>query len=64
MVTEGNVSVSSLRLPYSDIVSIKEEGNKVWLVLKTKKVVRLYKDKFVGGSWEECRSFLEEKISS
>lgn len=64
VVTEGDVSVSSLQLPYSDIVSIKEEGNKVWLILKTKKVIRLYKDKFVSASWEECRSFLEEKISS
>lgn len=61
IVTEGTLI---LQQPYSDIASIKEKDNKIWLVLKDKKVIRLYKDKFVDGSWEECRSFLEGKISS
>ncbi len=60
VVTEGNVS--SLQLPYSDIVSIEEDGNKVRLVHKSKSVVRLYKDKFIDASWEECRTFLAAKM--
>lgn len=63
-VTEGNVSVSSLQFPYSDIASIEEKDNKVWLRLKNKFSVRLYKDKFIDASWEECRAFLAEKMSS
>lgn len=62
VTTEGNVF--SLQLPYSDITSIKENGNEVCLMLKNKSALRLYKDKFVGGSWEECRAFIAEKMSS
>lgn len=64
VVTEGNVSVSSLQFPYSDIASIEEKDNKVWLRLKNKFSVRLYKDKFIDASWGECRAFLAEKMSS
>lgn len=49
---------------YSEIAQIKEKGNKVWLILKDKMVIRLYKDKFSSASWEECRTFITEKMSS
>ena len=60
---EGVKATTSYRIPYSDIVRIKEKDNKVWLVLRDKKVIRLYKDKFSGTSWEECRQFLEAKMA-
>lgn len=57
---DGNVSVV---YDYSDIVEIKEKGNKVWLNASDKAVIRLYKDCFIDSTWEECKSWIEEKRS-
>ena len=62
VTTEGNVL--NLQSSYSDIAAIKEKGNEICLILKNKTVIRLYKDKCVNASWEECRHFIEEKIPS
>lgn len=60
-VLEGNISV---KYQYSDIVGMKEKGNKVWLLLRDEKVIRLYKDCFVDSGWEECRTLIERKCSN
>ena len=60
-LSEGNNSAEFL---YSDIADISEKDNKIWLKTKKRTVIRLYKDAFVSGSWEECRALLEEKRSS
>lgn len=60
-VLEGNISV---KYQYSDIVGMKEKGNKVWLLLRDEKVIRLYKDCFVDSDWEECRTLIERKCSN
>ena len=57
-VVEGNISVN---YKYPDISEIREKDNKVWLQLKDKMVIRLYKDCFVDADWEECRSLIERK---
>lgn len=55
-LTEGN---SSFHFAYSDIVRIREKGNKIWLDAANKTVLRLYRDAFVESSWEECRELLQ-----
>ena len=56
---DGNVTV---RTPYSEIVGMREDGNKIWLDTKKKMVIRLYKDKFVGGDFEKFRKFISVKM--
>lgn len=58
IVLEGNVTMS---FKYSDISEVKEKDNKVWLMLKDKKVIRMYKDSFADSNWEECRSLIGRK---
>lgn len=57
-LVEGNLSV---HYKYSDLSKIREKGNKVWLILRDEKVLRLYKDCFVEGDWEKCRTLIEGK---
>lgn len=61
ILLEGNISVN---YKYSDLSEIKEKDNKVWLILKDDKVIRMYKDCFVNSDWEKCRSLIEEKHSA
>ena len=58
--TDG--SVMTVRTPYSEIVGIRDESNKIWIDTKKKMVIRLYKDKFVGGDFEKFRKFISVKI--
>lgn len=51
----------TVKYAYSDVAKMEERGNKVWLHMKNKMVVRLYKDCFGDSSWEECRFILEQK---
>lgn len=51
---------SVTRFKYKNIVKIKEKGNLIMIFLNDNLVIRLYKDAFVTGSWNECR----EKINS
>ena len=52
----------TVRTPYSEIVGMREDGNKIWLDTKKKMVIRLYKDKFVGGDFEKFRKFISVKM--
>ena len=56
ILTEGNFS---LRYDYSDIINIREKGNKIWLEASNKTVLRLYRDAFVESDWDECKSRLK-----
>ncbi len=58
LASDGNASV---HWNYSDMESIREEGNHVWITLKNRLVIRLYKDKFVDADWERCRTMLAGK---
>jgi hypothetical protein len=53
---------SSVSFKYSRIKKLKEKGNLVMLFLDNGLAVRIYKDAFVDGSWEECKTLLEKKI--
>lgn len=46
---------SSMKYAYNQITKIKEKGNVVFLFLSNNGAIRLYKDAFVGGTWEECK---------
>ena len=53
---------SSVSFKYSQIKKLKEKGNLVILFLDNGLAVRIYKDAFVDGSWEECKKLLVEKM--
>lgn len=56
-LSEGTISA---RYEYKDIMSIREKGNSIWLTARNRTVLRLYKDAFVGGDWEQCKALLHE----
>ena len=53
IVFTDHTSVSKLK--YSNIKKIKEKNNVVMLFMNNNLALRLYKDAFVEGSWEECK---------
>ena len=53
IVLTDHTSVSKLK--YSNIEKIKEKNNVVMIFMNNNLALRLYKDAFVEGSWEECR---------
>lgn len=59
----GAAGTVSHRVPYGEIARIEEKDNRAWLILRNKTVIRLYKDRFVDSSWDECRHFLESRMN-
>ena len=47
------------KLQYRNIERIKEKNNTVWIFLNHNTAIRLYKDAFVEGSWEECKQKID-----
>ena len=58
IILTDHTSVSKLK--YSNINTIKEKSNVVMIFMNNNMALRLYKDAFVEGSWEECK----EKINA
>ena len=50
------------KLRYDSIKKIKEKDNSVMIFFHNSLGLRLYKDAFVEGSWEECRELLLSKM--
>ena len=59
IVLTDHTSVSKLK--YSNIQKIKEKTNVVMIFMNNNMALRLYKDAFIEGSWEECKKMLLEK---
>jgi hypothetical protein len=59
IVLTDHTSVTKFK--YSNIQRIKEKGNVVMIFMNNNMALRLYKDAFVEGSWEECKRILHEK---
>lgn len=57
-LSEGTISAA---FEYKDIMSIREKDNSVWLNARNRTVLRLYKDAFVDGSWDECKELLHAR---
>lgn len=51
----------TVKFPYSEIVSVRDNGNTIYIETEKKIVVRLYKDKFTVGDYAEFRRFIESK---
>ena len=49
------------RFKYNSIRSIKEKHNAVLIFMNQNMALRLYKDAFVTGSWEDCKKMILEK---
>ena len=58
IILTDHTSVSKLK--YTNIKKIKEKSNIVMIFMNNNIALRLYKDAFVEGSWEECK----DKINS
>ena len=43
------------------VKKIKEKGNVVMIFLNHNQALRLYKDSFISGSWQECKVLIDEK---
>ena len=59
IVLTDHTSVSKFK--YSNIQKIKEKNNVVMIFMNNNMALRLYKDAFIEGSWEECKERLLEK---
>ncbi len=57
-LSEGTISAA---YAYKDIMSIREKGSRIWLTARNRTVLRLYKEAFIGGTWEECKALLISK---
>lgn len=47
---------SEIKYDYSDILSIVEKDERIYLKLQAKFVIGLYKSKFVDCTWEDCKT--------
>ncbi len=61
IVLTDHTSVSKFQ--YGNIQKIKERGNLVIIFMNHNMALRLYKDAFKTGSWEECKSMILEKTT-
>ncbi len=59
IVLTDHTSVSKFK--YSNIQKIKEKNNVVMIFMNNNMALRLYKDSFVEGSWDECKLMILEK---
>lgn len=60
IVITDNTTVSHFR--YENMKKIVEVDNTVRLVMNNNTVLLFYKDTFVVGNWQECKSMLESKM--
>lgn len=49
------------RHKYQNVLKIKEKGNAVLIYVNHGMAIRIYKDAFIEGSWDECKTLLETK---
>ena len=54
---------TTVQFPYERITKIKETDGCIILILKGNVVFRIYEDAFTEGSMEECKRFLDSKIT-
>lgn len=40
---------------YSDIQEIAEKGDRIYLKVQSKAIIRLYKSKFIDCTWNDCK---------
>ena len=59
IVLTDHTSVSKFK--YSNIQKIKEKNNVVIIFMNNNMALRLYKDAFSEGSWEECKEIIIRK---
>ena len=53
---------STSRLKYENIKKIEEKNNIINVFFNNNLCLRLYKDAFVEGSWEECKAKINSKM--
>ncbi|MDE6531816.1 MAG: hypothetical protein K2K96_13760 [Lachnospiraceae bacterium] len=58
-ITISEEDVLVIKYPYSDIVGIRERGDKIWLDMQDKSVIRLYQSAFVDTDWDKCKEWIE-----
>ena len=58
ITTNGSIIIKNT---YDEITALRETGNKIVLDTNKTAVIRLYKDSFTLGSYEEFKSLIKEK---
>lgn len=58
IILTDHTSISKFK--YSNIQRIKENNNVVMIFMNNNMALRLYKEAFVEGSWEECKKLILE----
>ena len=65
-LTDEDIAVldhtSVMRLKYCNLKKIIDGDRIVILLFANNITVRLYKDKFIEGTWQECKAMLESKM--
>ncbi len=62
IILSDHTSVTKLK--YHNIKKIKEKSNLVMVFFNDNLALRIYKDAFTQGSWEECKTFINSKINN
>ncbi len=60
ITTNGNMIIKNT---YDEIKGFREDGNKIYLDTDKNIVIRLYKDRFTKGSYEEFIALIKEKTN-
>ena len=61
IVVTDHTTVQHVR--YENVSGFSENGNVVMIYFHDDLAIRIYKDAFVEGSWEQCKQLLEQKTA-
>lgn len=60
VLEEGNFRAD---YPYEDVLGVTERNGYIRIFLRGDTVLRLYGDRFVRGTWEDCRKWLDGRTA-
>ena len=58
IIIQDHTSITKVQ--YQNIKQIKEKNNVIMLFISDNAAIRLYKDAFIEGSWEDCKKMIND----
>ena len=58
IIIQDHTSITKVQ--YKNIKQIKEKNNVIMLFISDNAAIRLYKDAFIEGSWEDCKKKIND----
>ena len=58
IIIQDHTSITKVQ--YKNIKQIKEKNNVIMLFINDNAAIRLYKDAFIEGSWEDCKKMIND----